>query len=196
MKKHAKVAITKERTVHTYAELWHASNFVLQVGLREPQGSACQFLSSLVLTAFSFEAYLNHIGPETLACWEEVERLPPLAKVQLLAETLGVKLSWNVGKRPIQTVVQLISFRNAIAHGRTSDLSHESTRNTKNYEKALLEPLLSDWEQLARTSKFPLRAREDVEKVLRLLQAGRKDATDNLFTTGIGHGSASLIDAP
>lgn len=190
--KHPKVVITKQRAVHTYAELWQASNFVLQVGLREPQGSARQFLSSLVLTAFAFEAYLNHIGPETLACWEEVERLPPLAKMRLLAETLNVNLPWHPGKRPLQTVVKLIAFRNTIAHGRSSDLKYQVTRNTKNYEQDLLEPLLSDWERLARTSTFPLRAREDVEAVLRMLQASRKDTTDNLFTTGIGHGSASI----
>jgi hypothetical protein len=190
--KHTKVVITKQRAVHTYAELWQASNFVLQVGIRQPQGSACQFLSSLVLTAFAFEAYLNHIGPESLACWEELERLPPLAKLRLLAETLKVKLPWHSGKRPLQTIVKLMSFRNSIAHGRSSELKYQATRNVNFSDRELFEPLLSDWERQSRTSAFPLRAREDVEAVLRLLQAGRKNTTDNLFTTGIGHGSASL----
>lgn len=56
-----KVVITKERTLNTYAELWHASDCVLNAGLKNAEGCVWQFLSSAVLTAFSFEAYLNHV---------------------------------------------------------------------------------------------------------------------------------------
>jgi len=192
-----KVVITKTRSLHTYAELWLASNFLLHVGVRTPQGAANQFLASLLLTAFSFEAYLNHIGPESLACWDEVERLPPLAKLELLAETLGVQLPKSVGRRPLQTVHKLFAFRNSVAHGRSSELTYKpAIRSTRNYEQELFEPLLADWEKLARSSDFAVRAREDVEAVLQLLQAGRKNPTENLFTTGTGSGSASLENAP
>jgi hypothetical protein len=69
--------VYRKRDVRTYATLWNASEKVLIVGLREPKGAAWQFLSSIVLTAFAFEAYLNHIGPRVLTSWEELERLSP-----------------------------------------------------------------------------------------------------------------------
>lgn len=86
-----KALVTKERTVYMYSELWHASSCVLEAGLCNPRGSSWQFLSSIVLTAFTFEAYLNHVGPQVIACWESLERLPPQAKFELLCESLGVQ---------------------------------------------------------------------------------------------------------
>jgi hypothetical protein len=195
MSQSRRVVITKDRSVNTYAELWRASGFLLQVGIRSPQGAANQFLASLLLTAFSFEAYLNHIGPECLTCWNDVERLPPLAKLHLLAETLEVRLPKSVGQRPLQTVHKLIAFRNTIAHGRSSELTYELA-GAKKHERELLEPLLADWEKLTQTSEFAVRAREDVEAVLQLLQASRKNEADYLFTTDAGSGSARLENAP
>ena len=117
-----KVVVKKERTVHAYAELWHASSCVLNAGIAIPTGSSWQFLSSAVLTAFTFEAYLNHVGSRTIACWSQLDRLPPWSKFELLCETLGVTFSTGVGSRPLQTVVKLLDFRNTIAHGRSVQL--------------------------------------------------------------------------
>jgi|SRR5438105_376654 len=192
-----KVVITKERTIHTYAELWHASHCVLQSGRTVAEGASWQFLSSLVLTAFSFEAYLNHVGAKTFECWEDLDRLPPLAKLELLTEALGVKFPNGTGARPLQTVSKLFNFRNAIAHGRTSEIKYKPvTVDLTKYEKEYRAPLLTDWEQLIQSEEFALRAREDVEEVMRIVQSGRKDSTDNLFTTGTGSYGATLIQEP
>jgi hypothetical protein len=197
MKKSAKVVITKERTIHTYAELWYAADCVLRAGQKNAEGSAWQFLSSLVLTAFSLEAYLNHVGAKTFECWEEVAKLPPLGKLDLLAETLGVKFKGGNGARPLQTLSRLFSFRNAIAHGRTSEVKYKSvTRDVDNYQAEYHAPLLADWEQLIRSDEFACRAREDVEAVMRIIQSGRKGSTDNLFTTGVGSAGATLVSEP
>ena len=188
-----KVFITKERTIHTYAELWQGSAFCLQVGQAHPQGASWHFLSSVLLTAFSFEAYLNHVGPEAMDSWAELERLSPMGKLRVLAEALSVKLP-IAGKRPVQTVNELLQFRNTVAHGRSAELRYKPVIKTvENYQDELHEPLLADWERLVRTDKFAVRARADIEEVMQLVQAGRKEAKENLFTTGLGHGSASLL---
>lgn len=189
-----KILITKERTIHTYAELWHAADCVHKAGQENPKGSSWQFLSSLILTAFSFEAYLNHVGAKTFASWAELDRLPPLAKLELLAETLELKFEAGFGDRPLQTLSKLFAFRNAIAHGRTAELIYKPvTRDVNKYESEYYAPLLADWERLIQTEEFCLRARQDVEAVMRLLHSGRKGASDYLFTTGPGHGSATLV---
>src|SRR6266705_1616098 len=81
-----KAIVTRDRVVHTYAELWYASECVLQLGERERTGSSFQFLSSIILTAFSLEAFLNHVGPTVLSSWGRLERVSWRAKLDLLCE--------------------------------------------------------------------------------------------------------------
>jgi len=194
MSKPPTVVITKQRTIHTYAELWHASECVLDVGLNNPKGAMSQFLSCTVLTAFAFEAYLNHAGAVTFECWEELERLPPWAKLQLLLEELDVRFPKGTGARPLQTIARLLNFRNTIAHGRTSELQSEFNRTTENYHRAYGEDLLADWERLVSSSDFAVRAREDVRAVLTRLHEARRDDKEHLFTFGMALHGATLIE--
>ncbi|OGA39298.1 MAG: hypothetical protein A3G24_12465 [Betaproteobacteria bacterium RIFCSPLOWO2_12_FULL_62_13] len=188
MAKPRKAIVTKERTVHTYSELWHASHCVLQSGIREPRGSSWQFLSSAVLTAFAFEAYLNHVGPTVFSCWPELERLPPWAKFELLCETLTVGFPSGPEKRPLQTIVKLLEFRNTMAHGRSGDVKPKpELRDTNEKLDAYLgERPLADWERLIRTEKFAQRAREDVKLTLEKLHSARHGPKEGLFTFGLG----------
>lgn len=197
MSKPSTVVITKQRTVHTYAELWHASDCVLNIGLNNPEGAAWQFLSCIVLSAFSFEAYLNHTGAVTFECWEELERLPPWAKLQLLFEELEVQFPEGTGARPLQTIARLLNFRNTMAHGRTSDLQAKPlNRTTENYHQAYGEDLLTDWERLVKTSDFAVRAREDVRTVIERVHEARRDEKEHLFTFGTALYGATLVEKP
>lgn len=198
MPKPRKAIVTKERPLHTYSELWHASQCVLEAGIRDPRGSSWQFLSSAVLTAFTFEAYLNHIGPTVIGCWPELERLPPWAKFELLCETLRVSFSDGPGKRPIQTIVKLLDFRNTMAHGRSDNLTPKPELRDINekLDGYLGERPLTDWERLIQTEQFAQRVREDVEIVLQQLHAARPDPKEGLFTFGVGSHSATLADWP
>lgn len=190
----SQVVITKERTIHTYAELWQGAGFCLQMGQMQEQGRQWFFLSSALLTAFSFEAYLNHVGPELMkSSWADLERLSPIGKLKVLAEARSVALPES-GARPMQTVVELFKLRNTVAHGRSSELLYQPTiKTTQNYANELLEPLLADWERLARSGEFATRARADVEAVMMIIQTIRPESAENLFTTGTGVGSASPI---
>lgn len=191
-----KVVIHKERTVHTYSELWHASHCVLESGLEQPKGSTWQFLSSIILTAFAFEAYLNHVGPGTIACWKQLDRLPPWSKFELLCEALNVKFQEGSGVRPLQTVAKLLDFRNTIAHGRSVEIkSKPEVRLADDRLDAYLgQQPLTNWEQLIQNSDFAQRVREDVEAVLTKLQETRTDKKEHLFTFGMGLHEATLIE--
>ena len=70
----ASVYISKERQLITYSNFWNASRFLLESGKRDERGSYYQFLASLVFSAFTFEAFLNHIGEHLFSRWPELER--------------------------------------------------------------------------------------------------------------------------
>lgn len=195
MSKPRKVVVTKQRSVHMYSELWHAAGCVLQVGAENPAGSSWQFLSGVVLTAFAFEAYLNHVGARSFECWDELDRLPPFAKLELLCEKLGVKFSEGPGARPLQTIGRVLTFRNTMAHGRSIEVEAKPlVRTTENFHAAYNEDLLVEWERLIRTDEFAKRAREDVRCVLERLHEARTDEKERLFEFGSGTYGATLID--
>lgn len=147
------------------------------------------------MTAFAFEAYLNHVGERTFACWEQVDRLPPSSKLDLLTEELGVRFPDGPGARPLQTIAKLLNFRNTMAHGRSGEIrSKPIMRTTENYHAAYHEELLTDWEQLVKTSEFPTRVREDVKAVLERVHEARKDNKEGLFTLGMGLHGATLAE--
>lgn len=130
----------------------------------------------------------------TLDCWEQLDRLPPWSKLELLCEELGVRFEAGTAARPLQTVAKLLTFRNTIAHGRSSELkSKPVVRTVENYQAAHHEDILADWERLIQTSEFAVRAREDVRAVLEAIHKARRDeATEPLFSTGVGLYGATL----
>ena len=194
MPKPPKAIVTKQRTVHMYAELWHASSCVLEKGVSDPRGSSWQFLSSALLTAFTFEAYLNHVGPSVLACWAQVERLPPLAKLELLCERLSIRFPGGPSARPLQTVFKLFEFRNTVAHGRSVEVAPKPELRDINdkLDAQLGELPRAEWERLVRTDAFAKRSREDVQTVLEKLHEARPAPKEGLFVSGFGLHRAKL----
>jgi hypothetical protein len=193
MPKKRKVIVTQERNVRTYAELLNASKRVLEVGLREPTGSSWLFLSSIVLTAFAFEAYMNHVGAAVLSSWKHLERLPPLAKLDLLCEMLKVKLPSDKGERPQQTITTLFQFRNTLAHGRTETIRGTPKRlDPEKVDEHFRTRLLNDWEKLIKNSKFAKRARDDVNEIIKAINTALPEPREYPFTSGLAIGSATL----
>src|SRR4030042_2030914 len=122
MKKN-KVKVSTERTINTYAELWHASYWIKDKAEKEVEGSFFQIMACLVITAFAFEAYLNHLGKQTFRFWDEIERkLSPINKLNVITEELSITLDF--GKRPVQTIKELFKFRDSVAHGKTEILKY------------------------------------------------------------------------
>jgi hypothetical protein len=146
-----------------------------------------------VLTAFSFEAYLNHVGERVIDCWDEVDRLSPIGKFTLLCEIMKVEFPKGKAERPLQTIVELIDFRNSMAHGRTEEIKAPLAQRDINdkLDRQLGDRPLQDWERRIKTDAFAKRAREDVEIVLKQLHAARPDPKEALFAFGMGVASAT-----
>jgi len=122
MAKH-KAKVSKKGQVNTYVEMWQASSVMLDKAKKNPEGSYYQLMASLIFTAFTLEAYLNHIGQRIFKCWNDLEQLSPSRKLNVIAEKLEVEK--DDGKRPFQTVSKLFKFRNDIAPGKSVPVKHE-----------------------------------------------------------------------
>ncbi len=163
----------------------------MERGKAELKGSKWLWMGSHIFTAFSFEAYLNHIGQKLFACWDIFETgISPEGKLAILCERLGIDLPKD--KRPRQTVRKLIQFRNKLAHGKTVRIPQEGLRDADEYlEEFIGKRPLAVWEEYC-TEKNVMRAREDIEKVLRLIHGKANQENDPLFGFGMYSASAFL----
>jgi len=157
--------IKRDRRLNMHASLWHTSWCLLEAGKANREGSYHQFLSSIVFTAFTLEAYLNHIGAKLFASWDDIDKLSPEAKLKLICERLELPI--NQGNRPWQTVRTLIRVRNRLAHGRTVSLKDEYTETyDAEHEPPRPDFIQTEWEAFSIQSNAE-RAREDVRHCLR-----------------------------
>ena len=178
-----KAEYTFRRVVHTFTDLKHGADILIEKSEVEPKDSYYTDMGALLLTAFTLEAYLNHLLQKKTPYYEQLERLSIDDKFSFLCKHFG----WITDKsaRPFQTVTQLFKFRNAIAHGKS-----EVLRGTKIVE---LDGDFDDrqprtrWEEFC-THENAKRAQEDictvVEKLHNLAGLGGYP-----FTRGLGTGS-------
>src|SRR5438105_10092419 len=102
------------RTPLTYVYLANVARESLK------QNTAAGAMAASVFAAFAAEAYFNHVGQERIEYWEKasLESLRPQAKAVLLNNLLlGVSVDWSTPR--YQTLAEAISYRNALAHGKT-----------------------------------------------------------------------------
>lgn len=192
MVKVKRAKVVKTRQVNTYHEMWRVSYWTMAQAKKEVEGSFFQIMASLIFTAFTLEAYLNHIGKSTFECWDDLERLSPFAKINVIAEKLKVKK--DDSKRPFQTVKNLFEFRNEVAHGKTILLKDEELvlivgANIDEYMNRILEP---EWEKYS-TLENATRAREDVKEIIEIFHDAVGNKDDRLFFGGTTLHHASLV---
>lgn len=192
MTKKKKVLVEKERNVTTYADMWHTSFCLLEKGQEEARGSFHQIMASLVFTAFTLEAYLNHIGAKLFSCWVDLERLSPREKMNIITEHLKVNVDY--GKRPWQVMKELFQFRNDIAHGKSKKERFRSIVPLEKHDD-FAPPwfVQTRWEKFC-TEKNTIRARGDVEQIVHVLHDAAGFEDDYPFISGFQSGSATVIE--
>lgn len=186
-----RTTIERLRQVNTYSEMWHTSSFLLTAGQANPAGSAHQFRASLVFTAFTLEAFLNHIGPDLYECWRDLEFLSPRSKLNLVCEHVGVQADYS--RRPWQTIKLLFDFRNLVAHGRSTKETATFIVPTSIADTLCL--IATKWEAFG-TKENAIRAREDVESIIRILCATEDLSIETPFSLGFQSECHSAIPQP
>jgi len=107
-------------------------------------------MASLVFTAFSLEAYLNHIGPNVMEDWTTVDKLRPKEKLQAVAGKIGLEV--HFGRRPWSIMKLLFGFRNDIAHGKSIKVKEARTLPIDKYENYLHDFAKTPWEAFSALS--------------------------------------------
>ncbi|MEZ1420673.1 hypothetical protein QVM55_12670 [Pseudomonas monteilii] len=111
--------VSGSRTVYTFAYLYASAARSLDRAQREEEGSYYEIINALVMAAFTFEAYANHLieGAEV-----DIEPLSGSkesiwAKYKRLRKVL--RISGGGIENDYPSAAKALKFRNMMAHGRT-----------------------------------------------------------------------------
>ncbi len=156
-----KSKITATRHVNVFAELSHGNGVLLENAKERRPGYHYETLASVIMAAFKFEAFLNHIGFLVLPFWSAIERLPHKNKLEILATHLNVEI--DSGKRPFQTLTALFQARDGIAHGKPELIETVAIKDGLPNELDAEKPQ-TKWESIC-TLEFAERAYEDTEQI-------------------------------
>jgi hypothetical protein len=120
--------VKRQRQVNTFSILSSANFVLLENTRRKQDGWWYECLTTILMSAFSFEAYLNHLGNHLFDFWSEMERLPHKSKLNIIRSHLRIKP--EDGCRPYQTLHPLFKLRDALAHGKSEFLDPPETVET------------------------------------------------------------------
>lgn len=189
-----RVEVTSEREVRSYAEFWHTSFCLLEMTKKSDEGAYHLFMGSLIFTAFSIEAYLNHIGLRVFKCWDDLERLSPKEKLSVISEK--IELEVNYGSRPWQVLTELFQFRNDIAHGKSTKIEitkiESLEKHNANYDQWKFRAE-TRWEKYC-TKQNAYRAREDVIEIVKAIHEASKIKGEHPFKMGFESGGSTLLE--
>jgi len=189
MEIHSKVRVNKELKLITYAEHWATAGCLLDRAESEKKGSYHQYLACITFTAFTLEAFLNHIGEELYESWrDDLEQINVRGKIRIIADKVGLKVDW--GDTLWQGVAELIVFRNKVAHGKNERLFEEVILPLDKYEEHLNGFLKSDWQEVA-TMDNAKRLKEVVAEVCLKIWVASGNSEHTLFAQGFQSGSAT-----
>ena len=179
--------ITYDVHSKTYVAIFHTARHLLITGERYESGSVLNLQAATVFFAFAFEAYLNHVGKEELPFWDEIDRFSHQKKLTVLGKHLG--FTKDISQRPFLTMVELFKLRNALAHGRTQNLTITKTTDLPPPDGAVWN--LLPWEQLTPTSVRQYH--DDVRAAIERINSVRPVPDQFLWNEGM-RGFTSKID--
>ena len=123
--------------------------------------------------------------------WNDLESLSPKAKLNVIAEKVSIAVDYS--RRPWQTVTRLFSFRNDIAHGKTSSIIFVTVEYL---EKHNLNPhrhrAETEWEKYC-TKQNAERARKDVEQIVEAIHSKANIQGEYPFQFGFEIGGSTLL---
>ena len=174
------------REVRTFVDLAHGANVLIMKTEQELEGSYYTTMSALLLTVFTFEAYLNHLGEKTIKFWEEIEPIKVMDKYGVLCKNLA--LTPDFSQRPYQTLKALFKFRNAIAHGKSQIL--QETKEVSWQDNPNDHAPKAHWEEYSILENAK-RAKDDVSQIITELHKAA-GLGEHPFIHGLGTGSLSI----
>jgi hypothetical protein len=162
------VKVRKERHYRPHAEFFHAAHVHLEHVKERQRGFYYSLLSAFLMTAFTLEAYLNYVGPIVERGWEDFDKATPLAKLRHVACVVGVPI--DSSSRPMQSIIELFTFRNRMAHPRAMHIVEEHLSTPEEYQKDFYSEPRPDWMAFA-TENNALRCHRDVGAIIEAINS-------------------------
>lgn len=181
MKKTQKL-VTVDKTVYSVGYLRLVSWHTLKEAKENETGWYLNCMSSMVFSAFTIEAYLNHLGGNTISFWLTIERnLSPIKKLEIIAKQFSISIDY--GARPFQSFKPLFKFRDFLAHGRTEQIEIKSVQVLAEGEQPKLP--ITKWQEQV-TLENAKKYFDDVKEMIEFLHANSGDDLNPLFMPETG----------
>jgi len=183
-----KLQVSSERSVHTYDYLHSAAYWALEQAEGTEEGRFYNCMSSIILSAFCIEAYLNHIGSELLPYWdEEVKRnLSVQNKLKIICHHLNMAPDYL--HPPFQSFRHIVKYRNLLAHAITEKVSNKGIQIVSDGER-MRQP--ETWWEKRTNLKTAERWLADTESMITKIHkvARPGDIPFGILSIGSSHGT-------
>jgi len=186
-----KAEIKRERQVNTFSQLSNANWHMLEIARKPQSGCFYDYMSCLLFAAFTFEAYLNHVGEKLFPFWKDIESISTGSKLNIICCQLGIKPDFS--RRPYQTEKKVFEFRNAIAHGKSEFISEEKQIVKDEIEKIRRKHPLTKWEKLC-TLKNAEESYEDIRVIMKEIHHAAGFGDNPLADSGYGRSKMKIIE--
>jgi hypothetical protein len=92
---------------------------MLELAESSDDGQLYNLISCITFSAFTLEAYFNHLGSHLHDDWQSKElKLSKLQKYKSFCKDLKIDIDFS--KRPYSTITKMFSYRDTMAHGKTT----------------------------------------------------------------------------
>ncbi|MDD5521601.1 MAG: hypothetical protein PHI84_12350 [Kiritimatiellae bacterium] len=115
----------KAESIHTYAYLYHAAKWVSEVPDKRENPLRYSSMLSILASAFSLEAYMNHLGPRYFPKWDKDGLRSPNEKIDALMEKLKVDKVKH--RSQFDSYMLALRIRESLVHGRTHEVHKKAT---------------------------------------------------------------------
>lgn len=162
-----KAQVRGKKTTVTFAYMHKGAKYMLELAENTQEGQLYTTVAALIFSAFTLEAYLNHLGKLQHKEWDKIERRhSKFEKYKLFASAAGIDFD-SFRSHPYCTLKELFEFRDRMAHGKT-------TTEDVITSVSLIDDLIpqinseSDWQAFATLEKAQI-AIKDVEAIIKEL---------------------------
>lgn len=120
--------------VTTYNWMMKSARIALDAARATIEGQFFNSMNVLVYSAFTMEAFFNHLGAHLDEGWESKERkISKYKKFRNFNTLLG--LNRDLKTEPYCVVFDVFDFRDSLAHGRTEEIEKQETVDLTEDEK-------------------------------------------------------------
>ena len=134
------------RPLRTYQLLLETAQRELDYARALPAASQTFLISAGVFAAFTAEAFFNDLGSRMIPFWDQLQRLDPREKAEVLnVELFNNRVDWSV--RPFQSVAAALGFRRALAHAHAETLPLDQAQNEARKESEVPRTRRTVWQE-------------------------------------------------